>query len=282
MTYELRHNRSYWVSIDQLEEYIERAKLDARRTDDGRIAVTTENVRTLSLGPIADAKSVRVTIDGETFTEADLTRCSQFRRETNGVWQSGEFDTSRQKHHGCSGPIGDLFHEHTIVVPGTAGSPDETFFLGMVAGNARRYFRTRNGGVHRGGIMGENNVDLPLALDSQLTDAERAESNLLLLGTYSTNSILRRFEGRLPLEFGKNSITVAGKTFRGERVAVFVVLPHPDNPDRYVAVHGGVTPDAVAWGSHLDMQLLPDYIVYDGGELLGWGFFDNQWKAEDH
>jgi hypothetical protein len=32
----------------------------------------------------------------------------------------------------------------------------------------------------------------------------------------------------------------------------------------YVAVHGGATPDAVTWGSHLDMQLLPDYIAYNG------------------
>ena len=65
-------------------------------------------------------------------------------------------------------------------------------------------------------------------------------------------------------------------------VAVFVVLPHPENPDRYVAVHGGVTPDAITWGSHLDMQLLPDYIAYNGGDLLDWGFFDNRWKAEGH
>ena len=282
VTYELRHNRSYWVSIDQLEKYAERARLDARRMDDGRIAVTTENVQTLSLGPIADPNSVKITINGLEIADVDLSRRTQFHRETDGAWRCGDFETSHQKHHGCSGPIGDLFHENTILVPGTAGSQDETFFLGNVAGNARRYFRGRNGGVHRGGIMGENNVDLPLVLDSELTDAERTESNLLLLGTYSTNSVLKRFEGRLPLEFGKNSITVAGKTFGGERVAVFVVFPHPENPNRYVAVHGGVAPDAITWGSHLDMQLLPDYIVYNGGELLDWGFFDNRWKAKDY
>ena len=27
----------------------------------------------------------------------------------------------------------------------------------------------------------------------------------------------------------------------------------------------------VAWGSYLDIQLLPDYIVYCGVETLGWG-----------
>ena len=281
VTYELRHNRSYWVSIDQFEKYAERAMLDSRRTDEGRVAVTTENVRTLSLGPIADANSVQVTINGQEVVEADLTRRAQFRREPDGAWRSGEFDVSHQKHHGCSGPIGDLFHENLILVPGTLRSDEETFFLGNVAGNARRYFRGRNGGVHRGGIMGENNVDLPLVPDSQLSDEDRTENNLLLYGTYSTNSVLKRFGGRLPLDFGEDSITVADKKFDGETVAVVAVFPHPENPDRCVAVHGGVTPDAITWGSHLDMQLLPDYIAYNGGELLDWGFFDNRWKAQN-
>ena len=278
VTYELRHNRSYWVSIDQLEKYAEPAKLDARRRDERQVAVTTENVQTMSLGPIAEANSVRVTIDGQDAAKADLTRRTTFHREPDGTWRSGEFDTASEKRHGCSGPIGDLFHENLILVPGTLGSDEETFFLGNIAGNARRYFRSRNGGVHRGGIMGENNVDLSLVLDSQLTDEQRTQDNLLLYGTYSTNSVLKRFKGRLPIEFAETSITVAGKKFDGESVAVFAVFPHPENPDRYVAVHGGVAPDAITWGSHLDMQLLPDYISYNGGELLGWGFFDNRWR----
>jgi len=33
-----------------------------------------------------------------------------------------------------------------------------------------------------------------------------------------------------------------------------------------------VTPDAICWGSHLDMHLLPDYMVYSEGEALDWGF----------
>ena len=39
-----------------------------------------------------------------------------------------------------------------------------------------------------------------------------------------------------------------------------------------------MTPDATIDGSHLAMALLPDYIVYDGPEVLEWGFFNNDWK----
>ncbi|MHC4582225.1 MAG: carboxylesterase family protein [Planctomycetota bacterium] len=281
VTFELRHSRSYWVTIDQFEDYAQRTKLDARRIDDRSVAVTTENVRIFSIGPIEDAKSVQVSVEGQQVAEVDLTRPVQFRREEDGAWRLGQFDMSREKHHGCSGPIGDLFHENVILVPGTAGSDEETFFLGNIAGNARRFFRQRNGGVHRGGIMGENNVDLPVILDSQLSDKDRVQNNLLLYGTYSTNSVLKRFENRLPLAFQEDSITVADKTFRGEKVSIFAVFPHPEHSDRYVAVHGGIAPDAITWGSHLDMQLLPDYIAYNGGKLLGWGFWDNQWQAQE-
>ena len=30
----------------------------------------------------------------------------------------------------------------------------------------------------------------------------------------------------------------------------------------------------------LDMQLLPDYQVYDGGEMLEWGFWGNDWQPQ--
>jgi hypothetical protein len=46
-----------------------------------------------------------------------------------------------------------------------------------------------------------------------------------------------------------------------------------------VAVHGGVVPDAICWGSHLDLMLLPDCLVCHGGEVLDRGFASNEWKS---
>jgi hypothetical protein len=28
----------------------------------------------------------------------------------------------------------------------------------------------------------------------------------------------------------------------------------------------------------LSFQLLPDYVVFNGGKMLDWGFWDNAWK----
>ena len=132
--------------------------------------------------------------------------------------------------------------------------------------------------MHRGGIEGENNVDLAVVADAELTEDEIRANNLLLYGTPATNAIVQRFATELPVGFEAGAVHLAGRTFAAPGVAVFAIFPHPLNPERYVAVHGGATPDAICWGSHLDMHLLPDYLVYAGGEVLQWGFFDSDWR----
>jgi hypothetical protein len=279
-TYGLRHNRSCWVAIDQLARYGERGAVDAGLAGDGRATVRTEGVRTFSLGPVEGRGVAEVAVDGQGLGRVDLSRAQTFRRK-GGVWRAGVFDLAKEKRHSASGPIGDLFHDGLILAPGTAGSEEEAFFTSWAARDAKGYYRSRNGGVHRGGIMGDNAVDLPIVNDGELAEDQRLQNNLLLYGTYASNSVLARFEGRLPLAFDGTTLRLADRTYTAGRVAVFAVFPHPENPDRYVAVHGGVTPDAICWGAHLDMNLLPDYIVYSEGEALDWGFWGDDWKSQE-
>ncbi len=276
-TYELRHNKSYWVTIEQLKKYGGiKATVDAK-IEDGLLKVDTKNVRTLSLGPIGGVGVITLRIDGWKLGWLDMSKKHTFRKK-GWRWKAGEFDLSAQKRHGCSGPVSDIFCENTIVVPGAAGDDAEDHYLATVAANFRQYFQSRNGGVHRGGIMGQNQVVLPLHFDEELPEGMKDKYNLLLYGNYNTNSILKSFEGQLPLKFNEDSIEVCGRKFKGDKVAVFAVFPHPNNPERYVAVHGGVEPDAVTWGSHLDTMLLPDYIVYNRGKTVDWGFWGNDWE----
>ena len=278
VTWGLRHNRSYWVEIDQLAHYGASGEVDACREGD-RLTVRTEGVRTLSLGPIEEGTAPEVILDGQALGRLNLGRRQSFRRHQSGTWEPGTFALRAEKRHQSSGPIGDLFYNGLLLVPGTSGSEEESFYNDWVAGHATGYFSSRNGGVHRGGIMGENTVELPVVRDVALRDDDRDGNNLLLYGTSSTNAVLRQFEGQLPLAFEGDAIRLADNLYRGERTAVCAVFPHPHNPQRYVAVHGGIAPDAICWGSHLDMQLLPDYLVYSEGEVLDWGFWGNNWQS---
>ena len=279
-TYNLRHNKSYWVVVDQLLHYGERGAVNAYFVEDNRLVVNTENIRTFSLGPIQKNEPVDVTIDDQKFELMNLSHQNQFQRGPKGVWAHGNFDLSTEKRHRASGPISNLFFDGLILVPGTVGTEEETFFNKWIAENAVGYYRSRNGGVHRGGIMGDNAIQLPVIPDVELTEDLLQTNNLLLYGVYDSNAILSRFEGKLPLSFQGETIHLSDKSYTAERTAVFAVFPHPSNPERYIAVHAGATPDAICWGSHLDMQLLPDYIVYSGGQLLDWGFWGNDWKSQ--
>ena len=279
-SYGLRHNRSYWVSIDQLARYGHKGTVDARLVDRETVNVTTEDVRAFSLGSVGVVTALPVTVDGQDVGTVDITGRWTFSRAEGDMWLLDQPQDPAEKRHGSSGPIGDMFFDRTILVPGTSGSRRATHFNDWATRNAQTGFRSRNSGVHRGGILGENSVDLAIIADSAITEGDLVDNLLLLYGTHSSNSVLARFESELPLAFDGTAIQVSDKSYKAERAAVFAIFPHPRNPERYVAVHGGVTPDAVSWGSHLGMQLLPDYLVYSRGEALDWGFWGDNWRRQ--
>lgn len=127
--------------------------------------------------------------------------------------------------------------------------------------------------------MGEATIDLPVVKDVDLADDELAANNLILYGSSQSNGVTKRLLSDLPVAFEGDTLRLANRSWTHPNVSAFAVFPHPLNPERTVAVHGGPAPDAVTWGSHLDMNLLPDYVVYAGGETLDWGFWDNAWRG---
>ena len=187
-TYSLRHNDSYLVTIDQVQQHGKIASVDARVTESGAIVVQTTNVRALSLGPIAECSRADVHLAGQKISQVDLTRPQSFELDDTGHWKLGQLGSDWQKHRGCSGPIGDIFHENVILVSGSTGTEEEDYFTLMAAYNLRNQFRKTNGGLHRGGIQGENSVMLSHALDTELDDDAIRSNNLLLFGMLRANT----------------------------------------------------------------------------------------------
>ena len=278
VTFGLRHNRNHWIVLDQMTRSDERASIQAR-IEGKRTHVQVTNVNAFTLDAVPARARCEVVIDGKKTGTIAPNGSASFHRDAQENWRVGVANLSLQKRHGVSGPFGDIFFGGTILVKGTSGSKASSFFNQWVADHAALYFRSRNGGVHRGGIPGQSDVVLPVVADKDLAEDQRRNNNLILYGDFHSNRILKRFATKLPLRIGKGSIEIGGRIFRGDRVALIAIFPHPENSERYVGVHSGVTPDAITWGSHLDMALLPDYLVYDRGKVLGWGFFDNEWKA---
>jgi hypothetical protein len=280
-TAELRHPGADWISIQQLAVYGgPSGRVEAEATPD-EVAVRTENVRHLVVGPAPLAgASTRLRVDGTPVPGADVRiRVGLRRAGADAGWQlAGTAPPPGEKCPGVGGPFGDLFGRGVVLVTGTTGSAEERFFLDWCARDAARFFRTWNGGVHRGGIAGENWVDLPVLTDAEYLAAGDTTRNVIAFGTPATNALLAAHAGPLGLEAGDGVVRLRGREWRGRRLALIAVLPHPGGGDRYLAVHGGVTPDAIADGAHLHWQLLPDYLVYDGDRVVEWGHFDNGWR----
>ena len=278
-TYGLRHNSSYWLSIDQIERYGERAFVDAGISE-GQLRIKTRNVKSITIGPLPRPEDIGVTVDGQSLGSLS-NGIGTVNKDFRNTWSNDGSGVCKGKHAGCSGPISDLFFDPTIFVPGTQGTDEETYFNKWLAQHHADRFRQQNGGLHRGGIPGENNVEMHVITDTEISDGELGENNIVLVGTGSTNAVLDRFQDDIPISFGHSSVSLGDKTYTSEDVAAFAVCPNPYNSSRYVGVHGGTSPDAITWGSQLGLMLLPDYIVYSGTKPLDWGFFDSNWRIDD-
>lgn len=278
--HELRYNKNRYIGIEQLQEYGRPGRVEAEFSEDAVLSIKTRNVRALRIFPVVGKERVAVVIDGQRFDDVDLLETVRFKLNFSFAWELdfAELNHSKEKHHGASGPFGDIFYERTAIVYGTTGSKTENHMMAQIAYNAAGFYRQWNGGVHRGGIKGDNEVKIPVFQDADIDENLLKNYNLFCIGTPATNAVLARFGGRIPLEFKEREIILGRKSFWGEDVAVITALANPDNPDRYVAVLGGVSADAITWASHLNLALLPDYLVFEKEKVLEWGFFDNNWR----
>jgi predicted amidohydrolase len=304
----LRHQRSHWVAVEQQAVSGKESTVEARRRP-GTVVVKTVNVRRLALGPLADAARLVLDLDGQAFPKTDLTKPQHFTRSSDGAWASAKNEVpTGEKRPGLSGPFSDLFIAPTIIVFGLSGSVEASQYNEQVAFGVARHFSQWNGGLHRGSIPGNTNVLLPLVSDRRLLElladggpddpvdldcrlpgdhakvsidkAILRRANLLLIGNADSNAVLAKLAPRLPVTFGPGKLTLGGKTFTGEHLACFAVFPHPDG-QRYVGLFAGNEPDAIAWGSRVGLQLLPDYLVFDQARVVESGYWNNRWRLGD-
>src|SRR5262249_25090823 len=134
VTYTLKYSGCDWVDIGALERHYRRSLVDAKRADDHAFAVTTENVRvlTLRLPPGSILEDWTVTIDGAKLggKPYDAGSALLFHLEKrDGQWGFAlpeRLGTERlrrpQKTSGLTGPIDDAFTTSFLCVRGT-GEP---------------------------------------------------------------------------------------------------------------------------------------------------------------
>ena len=277
VTYTLRYNRMRWLELTGLESHWDRARVEAEIRDPGFFTLRTENVSSFRLNfapgqyPFDTEVKPTVTINGTPIrmprgANTDLSWSADFHRE--GIqWVAGPAKPALAKRPGLQGPIDDAFLSRFLFVRPTGQAKDPQLAAWSTSEMDRAIKRWR--GIFRG--------EARIKDDTQVTEADIAESNLILWGDAGSNQLISRIADKLPLK------AEAGQ-------ALVMVYPNPLAPTRYIVLNSGFTfrEDSDSTNSR-QVPILPDWALVDlttppnshwPGQVLRAGFFDESWKVK--
>lgn len=165
------------------------------------------------------------------------------------------------------GPINDVFKSSFIVVSGTLGSEEEKETIRAAAdtfcNNWKKDFFN----------------DCVRKNDAEVNDQDLSNSNLILIGSPNTNSIIRRFRKQIPLNVTNQYIEIKGKKYSGRTLGYSLVYPNPANNKRYFLIIGSNHKET-AWRNIRDFPLKGwyDYEIWYSDPIVEGGYFNKYWR----
>lgn len=284
-TYTPRYARSARIIVRELEQMWERADVQVRFPDAGRLEATTHNVTAFS-ATWPEGTTVTATIDGQVLPGRQSGQ-PWFVKE-NGRWAA--LDAGKvaaraaegpRKGTGLSGPVMDAFMDPFLFVRPT-GRPLHPA-LGTWVDSELRLAVKMWRDLFRGDVLIKD--------DSEVTEADLAQRNVVLWGDPSSNRLIARLLAtrRVPLDWNANTLTLRGTAYDAKHHAPILIFPNPlTTAPRYVVLNSGVDFRHEAYGTNsLQTPKLPDYAVVDlrespgprwPGKITTAGFFDARWK----
>jgi pimeloyl-ACP methyl ester carboxylesterase len=156
-----------------------------------------------------------------------------------------------------------VFFRPFVLVYGTQGETHQQEMLLHQANQiAIRFWRSANGYVR-------------VMADTEVTKSIESDFNLVMLGNPESNLMIKKLLPHTPLEFTENELRLEGKEYFGE-LAVSIMYPHPQFPERMMALFSGTTAEVERWNLHFlpiySGSGTPHFIVFDKTvRQSGWG-----------
>lgn len=281
-TYTLIYPKMEWVTVTGMEKEWERADVTAELSEAKALTVTTKNVSGLSFQfPSATPAVTSVTIDGQTVGVAASGRGDApiVFTKSGGKWANGLATAGLRKTTTVCGPVDHAFMAHFIFVRPTGKPLNDA--VGAWTKAEMEHAITAWRKVFRG--------DAEIVDDTKLTAAQIASSNLVLWGDVSSNAVLAKVAGKLPLKWDAKTVSLGTQTVDASHHAPILIYPNPLSPQHYVVVNSGFTFREFALLNNSDQTpKLPDWAVVDistppgpkwPGKVVDAGFFDEEWKV---
>lgn len=294
VTYTLRYNRMYWVTIDALTQHWERAFVEGRLVKGG-VEVETKNVSEVSfnfapgMSPFEVTAPVKVKIDNQELEapapQSDRSFSAHYRL-TGRTWKmlsAAELklsDPPLAKKHGLQGPIDDAFMDSFIMVTPTGAGMNEksAVWVKNESAHAIDHWRRQYRGEAR------------VMADDKIGDAEIKNSNLILWGDPNSNKVLAKIAEKLPIKWSAKEITAGNDTYSSADNVLIMIYPNPLNPEKYVVLNSGFTFRENEYLNNAKQNAkLPDWAVVDvtnganskwPGKVVKAEFFDEGWGVK--
>lgn len=280
----LRYNAAGWLTAYGLEEHWKDARLDGR-INGNRYEITTRNVTRFAVELGATPNKRTFVVDGQEVPGEPHTEKYAYLERRDGRWQQVDpFTTTTGKHPRMQGPIDDAFLEPFIVVLPSGKSRHPRVQQWMEFEIAR--LRERWGAAFRG--------ELPVILDTEVTDEIIASRHLVCFGDWDSNAVLKRAAGKLPLRWDEKTLSMAGRDYDAATHLPLLIYRNPlqkeDAVPKYLVVNSGPTfREAHDRTNSLQNPKLPDWAIVDittppdaekPGKVVAADFFDEEWQVK--
>ena len=238
----LKYNSCDWLAVEEMLHVYQPATVEAEMKD-GDVVITTNNVAVLKVARDAGSSAI---IDGDYLpcnsAGGGLLPDVYYERVRDG-WAVQSYDESKNwlsnpatiKRHNLQGPIDDAFMESFVCVLPTGqtrNSEHAQWAQWTYDRFAKEYDKWLRGSC-------------PSVKDTELSEAQIQDSNLILFGDPESNAVMARVleesSNKFPLRWEDGRFVVAGKPWDASEYGASFVFPSPLNRNRYVVFNSGYT-----------------------------------------
>ena len=120
--------------------------------------------------------------------------------------------------------------------------------------------------------------------DKDVTEADFAKYHVVLFGDPGSNKWIAKMNGKLPVKWTKETVTMSGQTFPSSENYPALIYPNPLNPSKYVVLNTGLTIEDRGYNGDYGTPLWGDYAIVkvkagaEVPEMVTAGLFDEKWK----
>jgi hypothetical protein len=235
VTWTLKYNRCHWLEVLALKQHYERAEIIASVADDGSIDIEEPtNITQFAIhSPMLKNPNSRLRIGGIDVA-IPQHKSAVVIAQKDGEWKgfgSRSDVVSTGKRPGLQGPIDDAFSAPFLCVRGT-GTPWNADVNDWASASLRRleYEWARY-------MRGE----LPIKNDTDVSEADVRDKNLILFGDPGSNSWIARSLPQLPVTWTRESVSFHGEKYLAVDHSPVFICASPLAANRYVVINSGHT-----------------------------------------